>query len=626
MPSAISRTAISIKPGVPHRRRWFAPLVSCLFGLVPPVLASPSSLGFIYIDANVGGSSGGHAALGIGPEVYHFENDQGYTRLVREAWDRFRFVYNDLENRNLHRVEVPLAPADLERVADRLGLLLLVQNRHVEQLAALERDTEWLATLREGRRFEMRGVGFFAPGLGARAALAGLRAALERRYGPDFVLRERERLVRALMDVAYRPSPPLLDAPAPDRYPLYPPSAARRWEDDCSRWLAWRVVLESWGLRAGALIDAAPGQPLSGAERAWLVAYRERLAEAIVADIGGGTPERGFPLLLALARYLAVAESLARDQLLLLDVLPPPGRAEMSTPVEGQAGPLGALLGRLRDGWPGLRRAVFALEEPDEQAYNQLEHQASQIAAIRRGLAERQPVRYARRVEPPSGWGGVDAPRPRWESGVLARAERAARARAGRFREQLEALYPYDLVRRNCVTELVRTVDSAFASEPQARAALGGYLAPGEDWGFVPFRWFDLVRQRFRAGPVAVLPSYRNRKLGQFAALGAGWPVFAAESTTLTSSFYRIKPGDGLFLLFTEDVFWARPLYGAVNLAYGLGGAALGLVAGPFDRGGLLREGLRGALFSLPELAFANIRKGSFEGVRDQAGPDGGNP
>ena len=42
---------------------------------------------------------------------------------------------------------------------------------------------------------------------------------------------------------------------------------------------------------------------------------------------------------------------------------------------------------------------------------------------------------------------------------------------------------------------------------------------------------------------------------------------------------------------------------------------AQSLLAGVFtlavDRGDLLRAGLRGVLFSLPELAFFNIRKGS---------------
>lgn len=634
MPCAIYGKATVNKAGrVPHRRRWLAPLVLCLAALVSPVLAAESSLGFLYIDANVGGSSGGHAALKLGPQVYHFENDQGYTRLVRDAWTRFRFVYNDLENRNIHWAEIPVAPADVERVADRLGRLFLAQNRHVEYLAALERDAEWLAALEAGWRLEMPGAGFFEPGSGSMAAWPELRTALDGRYGPGFAARERARLGRALAASIYRPPPQAEATPMADQYPDYPESYSRRLEDLCSRWLAWRIVLESWRLRDEWRIDAADngaargGGRLSGRERAWLSAYRERLLESILADMGGKGAGRGFPLLLALARYRVVAESLERDRLILLDALPPAGKAGLFGPVERQAGALGLLLDQLNAELPGLRRAVFALEEPDEQAYNRLENGVSQFKAIRLGLATRQPIRYARRVEPPSGWGVVDAPLPRWESGGWARAGQAARLVAERFRARLEALYPYDLIRRNCVTELVRAVDSAFPSREAADEALGGYLAPGESLGFVPFRFFDLVRERFRAGKTTVLPSYRNRMLARFAARKAGWPVYAAESSPWTSSFYRRQEGDTLFLLFTEEVFWARPVYGAVNLAYGLGGAALGMAALPFDRGALLREGVRGAVFSLPELAFWNIRKGSFFGGRDRIDPvaDAGN-
>ena len=35
----------------------------------------------------------------------------------------------------------------------------------------------------------------------------------------------------------------------------------------------------------------------------------------------------------------------------------------------------------------------------------------------------------------------------------------------------------------------------------------------------------------------------------------------------------------------------------------------------PLDRGHLLVSGVRGTLFSLPELAFVNLRKGSFDYV-----------
>jgi hypothetical protein len=37
-----------------------------------------------------------------------------------------------------------------------------------------------------------------------------------------------------------------------------------------------------------------------------------------------------------------------------------------------------------------------------------------------------------------------------------------------------------------------------------------------------------------------------------------------------------------------------------------------GVAALPFDRGAILWSGLKGIVFSLPELVFINIRKGSF--------------
>jgi len=51
------------------------------------------------------------------------------------------------------------------------------------------------------------------------------------------------------------------------------------------------------------------------------------------------------------------------------------------------------------------------------------------------------------------------------------------------------------------------------------------------------------------------------------------------------------------------------------NLATGLGAAAAGVPLLPFDGGRTLVAGLRGAVFSLPELAFVNLRKGSFDHV-----------
>jgi hypothetical protein len=57
------------------------------------------------------------------------------------------------------------------------------------------------------------------------------------------------------------------------------------------------------------------------------------------------------------------------------------------------------------------------------------------------------------------------------------------------------------------------------------------------------------------------------------------------------------------------------PLYGAVNTLAGLSQSVLGLFTLPFDAGKRLHSGATGLIMSLPELAFFNMRKGSFKYV-----------
>jgi len=59
----------------------------------------------------------------------------------------------------------------------------------------------------------------------------------------------------------------------------------------------------------------------------------------------------------------------------------------------------------------------------------------------------------------------------------------------------------------------------------------------------------------------------------------------------------------------------ARPLFGAANVLTGLGATVAGMIALPVDGGKTLWAGLKGVVFSLPELFFVNIRKGSFDYV-----------
>jgi hypothetical protein len=114
--------------------------------------------------------------------------------------------------------------------------------------------------------------------------------------------------------------------------------------------------------------------------------------------------------------------------------------------------------------------------------------------------------------------------------------------------------------------------------------------------------------------------SYRQRRLAEMRRdENAVW-VFLRESNVVTSTLYRVQPRDSIFLLFTDDLVAPRPLFGAANLITGLAATAVGLTMLPVDSGEILWAGLRGAIFSLPELVFQNIRKGSFEPPADLTG------
>jgi hypothetical protein len=87
------------------------------------------------------------------------------------------------------------------------------------------------------------------------------------------------------------------------------------------------------------------------------------------------------------------------------------------------------------------------------------------------------------------------------------------------------------------------------------------------------------------------------------------------EASPLTSRLAVNARRDSIFLFYADGLPLLRPPLGALNLATGLGAALAGVALAPFDGGDTAVAGLRGVLFSVPELGFIAIRKGSFEWV-----------
>jgi hypothetical protein len=118
------------------------------------------------------------------------------------------------------------------------------------------------------------------------------------------------------------------------------------------------------------------------------------------------------------------------------------------------------------------------------------------------------------------------------------------------------------------------------------------------------------VRERYRVAEEVLLPSYRHFRLAEMAASESPLWVALRESNVFTARTHQRAGPEGSFVFYTDTQVPLRPLFGVVNVSVGLVRSLLGLVALPLDGGHGLRSGLSSVLFSLPELAFQNIRKG----------------
>ena len=585
------------------------------------------TIDFLYIESNVGGSSGGHVALKLDDTVYHFEHySDDLFRIARDDWRHFRYVYNGLENRPLYIAKVPVSTAVYDRIQNRLVRLYLVQNKHLNVLDGLETDQTIVeALLWPGKEIPLRGAGLFAEaGTDDRNAIV-LREAIRQTFGQAFLPREILRLESTLQTHTVTVQNLTALHLSRDRFLTGVQSFSQRYLETRLRLEALTILKDARPLHHGALLDPARfdaegdrGQ-LTPRERQQLHRYAQHLAASVLQLVESHRPDGGYPLILAIARYQAVQRSLQANRLLVLDpfsvdaIVIPQATISKKHAITG-------LLARQAEGlYQKARNQAFANQGLDEIGYNRIENAAGRYYEIQRGHVLGSAVRVERDHLIPSRSRMFVPIRIDEKRVDLPAILTSIKASQTDYSRKLTTLYQYELIGSNCVTELVWSVNSAFDRKKDIVDSLGGYLSPGEALTFIPFRFFDEIANRFAVSTIEVWPSYRQRKLAQLYEHEESIQVYLREANTLTSTVYKGMRADGAFLLFTDDVFWARPLYGALNLGYGLASAGVGIFTLPADGGARVSRGLRGAFFSLPELFFFNIRKGSFEYVEPEA-------
>jgi hypothetical protein len=601
------------------RRGFGLALLLGLFAATSAQAEPPHFLDYIYVDANEGGSSGGHVALRIGEDVFHYEyHPAGILVPRRQLFEDFRYQYGALENRTIELVRVPVGEAVSSRVLEHLSRRHLIRSQQLAVLEQVRADRQVLGEI-IGGVVELDGAALFddaaADGTSAEDAepvIQWLRHLVEEAYGAEFLDRKLSELRRQL--TALTPDEHDFELPTfvEDRAPALTYSFPQRYRDALTALAALEVLRAAPQLARSAILDAgAPAVELREPNGEVIGQLLRSEATSLLRLLRSERPDWGFPLLLGMARLAALDRSRRDGRWVFLDGFPPDAPVVEPRRLARSPELLTALAGDAYDEFASARSRLRAAAESaretafPEADYARFEEAGQRFIEARRALVDGKRMRVpVGRLVPARPGAHSAAPLGESAWNALARSAAAAEAREQAILSELRRLYPYHLITRNCVSELFQEMETAHA---------GDGVKPSGALDFIPFVSAISVEQASPDSDTVRIPSTRRAGLAKLYETGNPIWLFFRESNTITSTLYHRNPHDSFFLFFTDDFVVTRPIFGTFNVLAGLGATAVGLALLPFDGGATALSGLRGIVFSLPELLFQNIRKGSFE-------------
>jgi len=594
---------------------------------------TPPGVEYLYVESNEGGSSGGHVALRVGDDVFHFEHrSPGILVLGRDDFEHFRYRYSVLENRTIHVSRLAVSGETAGLLADRFGRRRFLQRRHLDVIESLRADRTTLEEmLSDGIVVEAAGYFFSDHGrvedpvaLGEDPDLADLRARVALAHGADFLERRMISVRAALAEL----DPLVMDLPELPTAEM-PPAPAysfpQRYRDLMGSLASLQALRDARPLVPGSLRQGA-SDDLAFTEVDSLAVRRlsDALAAALVRLVASDRPDGGVALMAGMTRLAALGASRRQERWIVVDFFPsettPAARRGLTMRPEQAA----VLLEDTSEELTRTRERLVRRSEDGsfpEAAFAAFEAAVNRSDELRLAFADQRERRVLKTPLVPSrparlGVAGLDHQ-------ALRQGLQAVHEREEAYAVGFKRRWGYNLVTRNCVSEVFSEIDAAFeGGADEAERRMGGRLRMEGSFNFVPAVSAMAVETSYPVTERFQLTSYRRARVEEMYRRENPVTVFLRESNTLTSAIYRRNADDSIFVFFTDDAVVARPLFGAVNLVVGIAASAVGLVALPVDGGATLWAGLKGALFSLPELFFQNIRKGSFEHIRREGLPE----
>jgi hypothetical protein len=539
--------------------------------------------------------------LQLADQIYHFQHvDSGYIRLIKQDVAAFHHSYRFLQNRPLHSSRIEVSDDTLTLLQAHFSQRYASQELLFKALDNVQKDRLFLLQLLKQPPADnvlvMKGLGLFKAASTPNPTLQHLQSLIKTRYGTDFLSNRLVQLNNAILHLT--PS----DWSKPLATPVY--TLAEHYQDIQTARHAIQLLQQNVIANTLTL-----NEPLTPADTQRLQHFQQQLCLNILSLLDSNRPDWGYALLINIARLMAVDTSLSTQHWVFIDDF-----AEDSEQVASEHIPdLAAQIHTAKQQWSAAQPAA----DFTEMAYSRLEMTANHYAELSKA-GQGISIRYTGEQALPDKRVPlmIDSV-PRLSVAELEHALADINAYETRLHEQLAHHNRYDLVTRNCVTELFRTIDDALLNSPALRLinsadthleqALGGHIQA--DYNFIPWVSFHSVQTQLHVSDSQLLPSYRGLQLEKL----ANQPLESLqEISTLSSASYVFNANDAWFLFFTDDSVLLRPVLGALNTATAISQSLFGLFSLPFDEGENLHAGAIGLLMSAPELLFINIRKGSY--------------
>ena len=570
--------------------------------------ATARSLELLYVNANTGAAAGGHIGLKLGSEVFHYQfyPDRRFL-LVREPWESFKHVYNRLRNRTIRAAVVPVSEGTYYQVRSHFNTLLALQRQRTSVYRQLLKEKGLLSSARSPVfTFPLRGLGFFSGQSPSSEASIYLAQYLALQLGDLYLDEAHDSLGEQISGMVKIRGE---DRGSPHRLRTILRETAHQLEKAG----ALEQIISRHPLKEETLSRALPG-PLSLRARNNLRKHLLRRCEVLRGLLISKREDTGASIAIETARCLAILQSLAQNRLITLDPYPDDARTKRLEPDDAELEMyLKGLRKRLK------QQTVDLLEaELDDQGmaldyhYLQLENTHGRFSEVEQAGNTKSEIRVTSDLMLVSRSSSATLNIPKVREEALSGALKNVEEELERAKEHDSARYGYQLIERNCVNLLLAELNKSLGERDEVRSRLGDYIDPVSDRIVIPHDFYYQVTQRYRVKQIISYPSRRLEALELMKYKHGSVPLWLQEGNTRTSTLYTRRPEDTPFLFFTDDIVWARPLLGIGNIAWASAHALGGLMYMGAQKETTVKQSVQGIVYSLPELIFFNIRKGTY--------------